>query len=618
MMIKNSKMKKNLVIALGCVYAVGAVLLATEPVYATQTAVEISTEDVTEMSMEVSTEGEAMTEGTSEGLEASADALTMASVIEPTIAPTQAIPLSKTIDAIVVDGDLSEWKAMSSQPVLDNSISEWKITKSPDGSMVYLCFGGIARSEWDTGYIWKVLNISYSNGTSLTCQFASLADTWGLPGAQVATYSNASGTNPGRYGVECALPMQDSGYAITFAGTTISEEDIPEFVPAGAVEPVYNGIVIDGNYDDWAAVARVEASCPNTSNHRGDCLSSAACVFDGDYVYIYLQNGDGGSAAGAGANSNGRYSITTDMGRQVLFQLSAANGGTINGIQGAKVAYFGDEWEIAIPATALPVYKQSISFGLYQEEPFVSGIMDLQGGTGTAGEFQGIVYDGLFGDWASYPHTLIQYATSGTQTDNPDGEGALYVDGSTLYGHVVSSMDAHLAQRGGEFSTAVSICFNGERGYNGDKTWNLYPRLVAVDADGTINWSPKTSDLENGLYEFYIADIRGEYNPATQTNIADLGEHEQFFGRMMIHVGDMNDEMEFYVDLEQVAEFLSYYSGTTIEASDFKLIEAQFGQIGSDYLSVAGTSSGPYMGVGLCMAFAGAVLLKRKRNKVVE
>ena len=84
-------------------------------------------------------------------------------------------------------------------------------------------------------------------------------------------------------------------------------------------------------------------------------------------------------------------------------------------------------------------------------------------------------------------------------------------------------------------------------------------------------------------------------------------------------MGGDKDEMEFYIDLKQVAVFLSHYSNTTIEASDFKMIEAQFGRIGNEYLSTAGTSSGPYMGVLLAMGVSLVVLLKKRRhNGVVQ
>ncbi len=523
--------------------------------------------------------------------------------------------------SISVDGKLNEWKAVNAIQSAKSGISQWKVAKSSDGSFLYFCFEGTASTQWYGAYMWEILSVSFGNGTSFSCQMANLETAWTAPGASVAFYNGASGTNPGKYAVECALPMMETDYTVKFAGTEVSAEDIPVFVAAEEKEAVYSGIVIDGDYEDWDAVTRVEAFCPEESNHDYNCLAYAACVFDGDYLYIYLQDGASGSAAGAGVYSNGRYAITTDMGRELVFQLSTQNGGTVKGVKGAKVAYFGKEWEIAIPVSELPLYKESLTFGLYQVEPFLTDIMNLQNedGLGTAGEFTGIVYDGLFGDWDGYPHTLIQYATSGTQTNHPDGEGALYADGSILYGHVVSSMDAHLAEQGGEFASGISICFNGDRSYNGDKTWNLYPKLVAVDADGTIDWNTVTKNLPSGTYEFYILDGRGEYNTNLLKNVSDLAEYDQPLGKMTVTVGDENDEMEFYIDLEQAAKFLSHYSGKTIEANDFKLIEAQFGRIGQEYISTAGTSSGPYLGVATCMAFVGLVLLKRRRNhKAVE
>lgn len=524
------------------------------------------------------------------------------------------------ISQITIDGELSEWEAMESLKVAEGNVEEWKLALSEDRSRLYFCFGGTAVTQWDTGYIWNLLEITYSDGKTFRCQIANLENAWTTPGAEVAAKNEAHLNNSGVYGVECVLPINDRGYSVTFAGTTVKEADIPEFKAAEEKEAVYTGISIDGKFDDWEAVTRVDVKCPNTS-HGYECLKRAACIMDGDYVYFYLQDGDDGYAAGAGLNSNGRYSIVTDLGRSLVFQLSAANGGSVSGVDGAKAAYYQDEWEVAIPVSALPQWKKSISFGLYQNEPYISGVVDIKGGSNEEqiGEFNGIVYDGLYGDWAAYPHTLIQYATPGTQTDDPDGEGALYANGKTLYGHVVSSMEAHLQEQGGEFSSAVSICFNSDRTYNADKTWNFYPRLVTVADDGTIDWNPKTVALDNGVYEFYLADVRGEYNTSALKNEADLAEHEKFFGKMTVSVYDDFNETEFYVDLEQVAKFLSNYSSTEIKAEDFKVIEAQFGRIGQEWLTTAGASSGPYAGVIICMGVCVAVLLKRRKgNKAVE
>ncbi len=519
---------------------------------------------------------------------------------------------------IIIDGELADWKAMDALTSSDGNISEWKLAKSEDGKWLYFSFTGPAVTVWDTSYNWKWFSMTFDNGTYFGNSICNLADSWILPGASVEIYSNASGNNAGIYNVECALPMNQAGYTINFAGQTVSETDIPVFVPAEKVEPVYNGIVIDGNYDDWDAVTKYEAECPEEAYHSFDCLDLAACVFDGDYFYIYLKDGATGYAAGAGVNSNGRYAIETDMGRQITFQLSSMNGGTVNGVDDVEVKYFGNEWEIAIPAEQLPIYKETLSFGLYQQEPFVSGIMNLQGGdaNGTAGEFTGIVYDGLYGDWASYPHKLIQYTTAGTHTNFADGEGALYMEDGTLYGHVVCTMGAHSSSKGEEFAHAVSIYFNGDHGIYGDKSWNLHPMLVAVDEEGNINWNPKTGGLANGKYEFYIADVRGEYDRQKIKNISDLKEHEQFFGKMTMTINDTKDEMEYCIDLEQVAKFLSYYSKKNIDASDFKMVEAQYGMIGNEYVTIAGTSSGPYAGVALCVTCTALIFLKRRRNRM--
>ena len=518
---------------------------------------------------------------------------------------------------IVVDGKLDDWAAMGVTPANELTSLEMKYAFSEDGSALYYYFAAPSISEWEGSYDWKYLQFIVGD-TYVGMNFCNMADYWMNPGAETARLNTANGNNPGIIVYEGILPLTSKDFTISFEGTTVNSSDIPTFVPVEEVEAVYEGITIDGDYFDWAAVAKTEAGEVEDSLNSFDCLSEVACIFDGDYVYIYLRDGETGTAAGAGEFSNGRFSIVTDTGRTLTFEVKAENGGSIAGVEGATACYFGDEWEIAIPASALPLYVESFSFGLYQQEPFVADIVNLQGGEGTAGEFSGIVYDGLYGDWNAYPHTLIHYGTAGTQTNSPDGEGALYTEDGIVYGHVISSMDAHLAEDGGEFASAVSIYFNGEHDFNYDRTNNLYPALVAVAEDGTINWSPQTAGLEEGTYEFYIMDARMEFDRSLITNVSQLADHEQFFGKMHVTVSETNDEIEFFVDLEQVAKYLSYYSGTTIEASDFQLIEAQFGRIGQEILSTAGTSSGPWMGIVVCVAVVAVTYFKKRRsNKAV-
>ncbi len=529
---------------------------------------------------------------------------------------TDSMAAEAMTQSITVDGKNNDWLAMGATLALNTIDSmEYKIAKSDDGSKLYFYLAGPTVSVWDGTYDWKYFEIRYGDSV-FGNNFTNLESTWINPGAEVIINNTASGSNNGVCIIEAILPVTDDGYQISFEGNTWTSADIPTFVPTDEAEAAYEGITIDGSFYDWAAVSKVLAEDENKLNGY-DCIGEVACVFDGDYVYIYMTDGENGMVSNAGPYWNGRYSIVTDMGRTITFEVSSKNGGSVNGVEGATVAYFGNEWEIAIPAGELPIYSSTIAFGLYQQEPFISNITDLQGGEGTAGEFSGIVYDGLFGDWNAYPHTLIQYGTAGTHDNDPDGEGALYLDGTTLYGHVVSSMAAHKAEAGGEFASAITIFFNGEHRFKHDFSNNVYPFLVAVAEDGTINWNPKTMHLEEGMYEFYLADARAQYDRKAITNISQLKEHEQFLGKMKVQITKTHDEVEFYLDLEQVALFLSHYSGRDIEASDFKTIEAQFGKIGHQLLVIAGTSSGPYMGIVVCIAVV-AMVVVRRRHKAVQ
>lgn len=565
----------------------------------TETESEIETESQTEFETETETEMETETETETETEEQEEKEIIY-------------------IDDISIDGDISEWNAMPSLNVGDGSVQGWKATMSPNKSVLYLSFYGAAKNIWDEHYKWDVLDITFKSGTSISKQIVDLEGGWILPGAKVAMKNNAGWNNEGDYAVECALPVNEEDFTITFAGTTVNVSQLSSYVAPQNVEPVYEGIVIDGKYSDWDAIPKTDADCPADAQCSHECISKAAVVFDGDYFYIYLKDGAEGSVANAGTARNGRYAIVSNLGKQITFQIGYDNAPSISGVAGATIAYYGKEWEIAIPKSELPHYTESLSFGLYMADPFISGITNLQGEEqAPEDEFTGIVYDGLYGDWKSYPHTLIQYATPGTGTDAPDGEGALFLDGTTLYGHVVTRMPSQVAQQGGEFGHGVSICFNGDTKYYDDKSWNFYPRLVSVASDGTIDWNTQAENLPNGTHEFYLADIRGEYSPANAKNIADLKDYEKFFGKMIITVTDAGNETEFYVNLEQVATFLSHYSDVPVHASDFKTIQAQFIRIGGEYITIAGTSSGPLMGVALCAMTAGVVVLKRKRKEVV-
>ena len=428
----------------------------------------------------------------------------------------------------------------------------------------------------------------------------------------------------------------DSDFTLTFAGTTVDirdvevlrgdvkkedtkedskedkKDDTKDETKEDDKEAVYKGITIDGRFSDWDAVTKYYAGCPNPG-HK-ECIEKTAMVFDGDYVYIYIKDGETSSAYGAGSHSNGMYTIKSDMGNEMVFQLT--QDGDINGVDKAECKHVGKQWEIAIPKSELPTYNNTISFGLYLTEPFIENVSNLDESKGVEISTD-ITYDGLkglYGDWDRYPHTTIEYATAGTHYQIVDSKGALYCDGgSTLLGHVVTTMPNHVDKEkdaGGEFMSAVTIKFN-----NNEKQV-FSPRLVLVDEAGNINWNTPNGGYEDGTYEFYIFSTHDAWNNAGNIYEDSINrENSEWYGKMTITVKNgVQDECEFYLDLEKVAKKFG------CDASDFKRIDAQFGRLGQQWITTAGASSGAWLGLILCVGVTAGVLVyqKKKGNRQVS
>lgn len=512
------------------------------------------------------------------------------------------------VGSITVDGNDIEWTGIEGVALNSNNqgntLTGLKAAMDKEGN-VYICITG-------SGNQWSIQNLQWDgmtivqNGSYTWYQFYSL---WQTNGVTHAIGADA-GSEASPFVLEMSIPASffvDSDFLLTYANVTLPASSIPVLdgseAPADE-EAVYSGIVIDGDFSDWDAVAKTEGpSCTNEGHPN--CVESSAMVFDGDYVYIYLREVPGMNAGSAGSHGNGNYAITTDLGRTLLIDLESD--GTVIGIEGATCVHYGTQWEIAIPASVLPEYENSISFGFYQAEPVITDVVNLDGSSGNVEEFSGIVYDGEYSDWDGYPHTLIQYATAGTQATVPDGEIAIYADGTTLFGHTVTVYSSHLVG-GGDLAYAITIAFNGDRNYKSTPSeGNLYPYLVAVDEAGNISY-PNIGNLPNGTYEYYIMDSRSWHS---STNINNLQGNDMIFGRITITIEDSREECEYAIDLEKVAEY------TGCDVGDLQLIEAQFGRIGQQWASCAGTSTGAMLGVMLCLMFIGVVLFVRKRRWVM-
>ena len=516
---------------------------------------------------------------------------------------------------IVVDADATDWKNIKERKSASDKVSSWKAAIASDYSALYLYYEGMTSTEWDYNYAGGsddvLFKINYADGTQgqknniikfvawENMAVAKDGNYGDIANASAATVNEAHGNTAGPYMIEASIPMDffaSSDFTITFAGTSVALSDIEvlEGVDTGEEEPdpVYNGITIDGSFKDWDAVTKYDAGCPNEEHKY--CIEKTAMVFDGDYVYI--KDGNAGSAFGAGSHSNGRYSIKTDLGNELVFQLTQDGG--ISGVENAECIHVGKQWEIAIPKADLPAYNNTLSFGLYLTDPFVTDVYNLDGSTGKDTNID-IAYDGLYGDWNNYPHTTIEYATAGTQQDRTDAKGALYCVGSTLYGHVVTTMPEHLAEAGGEFMNAVTILFNNN--------WSqvFYPRMETVAEDGSINWNTPKGGMADGTYEFYLFSTDAWHN---SPSIYDANDMDKWYGKMIVTIKDGKDECEFYLNLEKVAEKLN------CDASDFKRIDAQFGRLGQQWITTAGASSGAWLGLILCVGVTAGVLVRQKKK----
>jgi hypothetical protein len=518
---------------------------------------------------------------------------------EPTEEPASSGALTATVRGkLTVDGETGDWANVPALTFPDSVADEWSVARDTDGNL-YVTYSGTASTQWDYTFLNCIFQIN-PGGKYGDQRVTSIENLY--PGAKLAYVNEANHNTAAPYRVEFTVPAQylpDGDFTVSLgmnATATAPSSSIPVVdgtEAASGSEAAYGGIVIDGKYSDWDAVAKYDANDPN------GYLDTTAMVFDGDWVYIYIKENTGCSASGAGSHGNGKYAITTDLGRTLVFQLGSD--GTISGQEGASAQHVGSQWEIAIPASNLPNYSNTISFGLYQGDTFIADVANLDGSNGGA-SFSGIVYDGLYGDWEYYPHSPIQYATAGTDEQVVDAEGALYSSGETLFGHFMTNMARHVDGEGGsELGYAITVRFNDEL--------DFYPRLVAVDENGNINWNPNLENLSRGTYEFYLLDTQGWSSAKTLDDLQSGNYGNTVYGKMMITIGESLDQCEFYLDLETVAEKLGE------NASDFKTISAQFGRLGQEWVTTSGASSGAVLGVAICVFFVAAILL-RKRKKI--
>jgi hypothetical protein len=460
------------------------------------------------------------------------------------------------------------------------------IRATVEGDYVVISYKTKHTSEWDDNYMNNPITINYADGNG-TSNNNTIGFNWGatevhgdnwssIDGVTISKSSDQADTEyvtvsiPASWFESMDFTVSSGDYTASINGTPIEDSTVND--------AVYTGISLDGTFNDWDAVQKSTLVEPDGEHN----VESVAWMIESDYVYIYIKDDGSNSATWAGPNHNGKYAITTDLGRTLVFQLT--EDGAVVGADGATSNHTGSQWEIAIPTSSLPQNNGGLSFGLYLSDTTLDGY----GEGNTNQSSTDIAYDGLYGDWDNYPHKEIQYATAGTHENVPDGEAAIYVD-NNVYGHCETQMQAHLDEQGGEFTQAVTVLVND------DWSHALMMRLVSVDGAGNINWNPQKDNLDNGAYEYYIFGVDAW---GSSSNINNLVEADVCYGKATITLTDGRHDMEWYLDSNKLA---ARYG---IAENEMKTVSSQYGRIGQEWVKTAGASSGPYAGAAMCVMSA--------------
>lgn len=354
----------------------------------------------------------------------------------------------------------------------------------------------------------------------------------------------------------------------------------------------YSGIVIDGSFSDWSAIAG------QTTNFQNADLD-AKIVWDADKIYGYI------AIYGAEANdtliTGQTFYIQTDGGqiREFSFKKSSSSSSyytgkvTMTGISGTEVAMdsetktsgwwiFGNKtyyyyYEFSIPANAIGQSAQSVRFGI-KSDSYDMPITDYTANLAPASSddddddihaADDIDIDGVFDDWSDFPYTYLYFCDQ-NHSNCPDGyndyshngktSGSAYIKDDKIVAHIksVSKLEGNMVLT--PYLTYIKIKVND----------NYEITLVT------------TQKSTNGSYRTMIVHEEGNSTPLGEMVIYDNGKTLY--------------EYEYYIDIEMLAERLG------LGPTELRTIEIYYPYIGYQAVKVAGTSTAPYVGIAICFA----------------
>lgn len=207
-----------------------------------------------------------------------------------------------------------------------------------------------------------------------------------------------------------------------------------------------------------------------------------------------------------------------------------------------------------------------------------------------------IAIDGLYDDWSSVPRQEITYrGWNGSSVH----VGQIYTDGDYMYVHFKVSEFYSGAMPFGQFTMTINNTplemhiYDSAGGYyscNAQTEPGEYSNLSVGVRGSTTNWNPK--ELGN---EVVYTVYNSPYSAGPDSNGA---------------------EFEFKVPMSLVADAYG------IHVEDMSVITITNSSLGSEGVSIAGTSSGPVIGVCIAVAMvglgAGLAYSKKKKDVLKE
>lgn len=547
-------------------------------------------------------------------------------------------PCVRAAETLTVDGDISDWEGVT-RHTGGGSLSSWAVLKDDTG--YYFLIKPAPYQE----YSGQSISITYEDGNSSGIVFnvasgRAMTSSWAdIPGASSSGMFQVNGENYEEFFVPASY-FASADFTLT-SNESVQSSDIEVVGDSGgnetgetsegteATDPatgVYEGIVIDGSFDDWASVVKVDA----TAQSNG-LVNGVAMVWDGDYIYLLIDEKQNNSASWSGNGNNGNFVITTDTNHVMIinFKGNQPNPNTVSAtVTSTNVKLTSDNGglecasnpeysvydkpsltEIKIPTSALPDYRETISFGYYlSEEPLIADVANLHPVEHNSGTNDGsnIVIDGRYEDWENYPVTTIEYATAGTSNNWADSEAGIYSRDGLTYVYAEShnfSPSTTGDHYGGEEFLEITVSIPGKG--------TTKMEAVLIRDDGSLDWDASKRHFEPGTYHFALFEQSGYGKSTSLDNIVD---HDYYYGDMYVTVGDYIDKTEFVFDPSVIAE----YFGTTIEPSD--KVNVMLHRCGDENLYTSGISTGPIFTVLLAGSAAALfyIYTKSKRKAKAE